>query len=512
MLKKQTALFLLVLLVFSAVPGVFAQDGPSGTLTIALPNDPTSLYLPRGADVTARNAALPIYDSLVFIDNDGVVQPELATDWSLSEDNLEWTFNLREGVTFHNGEAFTAEAVVKTWELGTDEGNDWAQDFSLVEEIEVVDDFTIIVRTPEPAPFLLNRMDQRWGVVPPAYADEVGIDGLGNAPVGTGPFMFVDRTSGDRIDLAANPDYWAEGEPGVAELTFRIIPDATTRLAAVQTGEIDIAPRLNADLAATLEGAANVNVLRYPADRVYYVGFKNVGASEGAATEDAMVRQALNYAIDRPGIVQGIFGGEATLISGFFIESNLGFNPEIEPYAYDPDLALELLAEAGFPEGEGLSLSMGCPTDAYLNINEVCLAIQRNLSAIGIDINVEFETSGSYWSEPQYGSVGLMYVDSWSAPDAPEPMNRLGGALTPGNYYNTWEDDTITGLLSEILTTMDANARASLYTELHTYMYDNPPYVYLYAPNSFEGVATRVAGYAPNGAELYRVNGITVTE
>jgi len=512
MFKKHITLFLLMILLLTAVSGVLAQDEPSGTLTIALPNDPTSLYLPRGADVTARNAALPLYDSLVFIDNDGVVQPELATEWSLSEDELEWTFTLREGVTFHNGEPFTAEAVVKTWELGTNEENDWAQDFTVVEEIEVVDDFTIIVKTAEPSPFLLNRMDQRWGIVPPAYAEEVGFDGLGTAPIGTGPFIFVDRTSGDRIVYEANPDYWAEGEPGVAELVFRIIPDATTRLAAVQTGEIDIAPRLNADLAATLEGLDNVSVLTYPADRVYYVGFKNVGVGEGAATEDPLVRQAFNYAVDRPGIIQGLFGGEAIPISGFLIESNVGFNEAISPYPYDPARASELLAEAGYPDGEGLTMTLGCPTDAYLNINEVCLAIERNLSEIGVDVEVEFESSSSYWSEAQYGSVGLMYVDSWSAPDAPEPMNRLSGALTPGNYYNTWEDDTITGLLNQLLTTMEVEEREGLYNELHAYMYENPPFVYLYAPNSFEGVASRVEGYAPNGAELYRVNGITVGE
>lgn len=512
MIKQKSVLFLLTMLLLVVVAGVSAQDAPSGTLTIALPNDPTSLYLPLGADVTARNAALPLYDSLVFIDNDGVVQPELATDWSISDDNLEWTFNLREGVTFHNGEVFTAEAVVKTWELGIDEGNDWVQDFSIVESIEIVDDFTIIVKTTEPSPFLLNRMDQRWGIVPPVYADEVGIDGIATDPVGTGPFKFVARTTGDRIVYEANTDYWAEGQPGVAELVFRIIPDATTRLAAVQTGEIDIAPRLNADLAATLEGLDNVSVLEYPADRVYYVGFKNVGSGEGAPTEDVLVRQALNFAVDRPGIIQGLFGGQANLISGFLIESNLGFNEEIEPYPYDQERALELLAEAGYPDGEGLSLTMGCPTDAYLNINEVCLAIQRDLSSIGIDISIEFETSGSYWSEPQYGSVGLMYVDSWSAPDAPEPMNRLGGALTPGNYYNTWEDATITDLLSQLLTMMDASERAELYSELHAYMFENPPFVYLYVLNSFEGVTNRVEGYAPNGAEMYRVNTITVSE
>ncbi|MEM6528294.1 MAG: ABC transporter substrate-binding protein [Chloroflexota bacterium] len=510
MYKKQISLFLLIFLLLTAVTGAVAQN--ASTLTISLPNDPTSLYLPRGADITARNAALPLYDSLVFIDNEGAVQPLLATDWTLSENDLEWTFNLREGVTFHNGEPFNAEAVVKTWELGIDETNDWVQDFSIVESIEIVDDFTIIVKTAEPAPFLLNRMDQRWGVIPPAYADEVGVEGLGTAPVGTGPFKFADRTTGDRIVYEANTEYWAEGQPGVDNLVFRIIPDATTRLAAVQTGEIDIAPRLDADLAATLEGLDNVNVLSYPADRVYYVGFKNVGAGEGAPTEDVLVRQALNYAVDRPGIVQGLFGGQAVLISGFLIESNLGFNQEIEPYPHDPELALELLAEAGYPDGEGLSLSMGCPTDAYLNINEVCLAIQRDLSSIGIDIALEFETSGSYWSEPQYGSVGLMYVDSWSAPDAPEPMNRLGGALTPGNYYNTWEDDTITDFLSQLLTTMEATDRAGLYTDLHAYMYENPPFIYLYAANSFEGVASRVEGYAPNGAEMYRVNTITVSE
>jgi len=132
----------------------------------------------------------------------------------------------------------------------------------------------------------------------------------------------------------------------------------------------------------------------------------------------------------------------------------------------------------------------------------VCLAIQRDLAAIGVDVTVEFKTSNSFWSEPGYGAVGPMYVDSWSSGTG-EALGRLEGALIPGNYYNTWNDDTITALIQQIGQTVDRDARAALYSELHAYMYENPPFIYLYAPQIFEAIDARITGYNPRANEGY---------
>jgi peptide/nickel transport system substrate-binding protein len=478
----------------------FAQ-AQEDRLVVALSSDPTSLFLPRAADRTATNASLPLYDSLIWINDDLEIEPALAERWEISEDGTEYTFFLREDVTFHNGEPFTAASVVATWESGSDATNDYANFYTAAESVEAIDDHTVRITTAEPNATFLTTLAISWGMVPPEYMAEVGIDGFAREPVGTGPFRFVSRSAGERILMEANPDYWRDGYPLVSELEFRVIPDASTRLAAVQTGEIHIANRLTPDQAMTLERAPGVEVVSYLNDRAYYVGFKNVGAGEGTPLEDARVRQALNYGADRFGIIAAIFAGQAEPIPGFVIQGNLGYDAEaMEPFPYDPERARELLTEAGYPDG--FEISMGCPADGYVNINEVCLALQRTLSQIGVEVNVEFRTTNSFWSEAQYGAVGAMFVDSWSSTIG-EALPRLDGALVPGNFYTAWEDEAFAEMVDRITTTVDRDERADLYVQMHEMMREDPPFIYLYQPTIFEAVSDRVQGYMPRAAEEY---------
>jgi peptide/nickel transport system substrate-binding protein len=497
----------LLVAIFLALTFVYAQ--PTGELIVSLASDPTSLFLPRAADRTASNAAWSLYDGLAWIDDNGDIVPALAESWEVSDDGLSYTFKLRQGVKFHNGEDFTAEAVVATWETGKDPKNDYTDSYLRVSSVEAVDDYTVRLTSETPNPVFLTEVAAGWGIVPPAYIREVGIDEFANNPVGTGPFKFVERISGDRIVMEANPEYWEEGLPKVARLTYRVIPDSATRLAAIQTGEIHIANRLNADEVTTLEGSSEVQVVSYPNDRVYYVGFKNIGNGVDTPIMDAKVRQALNYAVNRQAIIDAIFSGEANLISGFVVASNLGYDDSIQPYPYDPEKAKALLAEAGY--AEGFQISMGCPADGYVNINEVCLAIQRDLSAVGVEVDLEFKTTNTFWSEDRYGAVGPMYVDSWSS-EIGEALPRLQGALIPGNTYNTWEDPKITELIEKISATVDRDERAKLYGEIQKLMFDDPPFIYLYQPNIFEAVRAGVEGYSPRAAEEYYLKNVSVSE
>ncbi len=499
MTRRTVPTLILTLLAMIFLPLTAQAQGDR--LVVSLSSDPTSLFLPRAADRTATNAALPLYDSLVWINDDLEIEPALAERWEISEDGTEYVFYLRRDVTFHNGEPFTADSVVATWETGSDPSNDYANFFDAADLVEAIDDHTVRMTTPEPNAIFLTTLAIQWGMVPPAYIRDVGIDAFARNPVGTGPFRFVSRTAGDRILMAANPDYWRDGYPKVSELEFRVIPDASTRLAAVQTGEIHIANRLTPDQAMALERVAGVRVVSYLNDRAYYVGFKNVGAGAGTPLEDPRVRQALNYGSDRFGIIAAIFAGQAEPIPGFVIQGNLAYDAEaMPPFPYDPERARELLAEAGYPDG--FETSMGCPADGYVNINEVCLALQRTLAGIGVEVNLEFRTTTSFWSQPQYGAVGAMFVDSWSSTIG-EALPRLEGALVPGNYYTAWEDERFAALVEEITLTVDRDARAALYREMHELMRADPPFIYLYQPTIFEAVSERVQGYAPRAAEEY---------
>ena len=484
-----------VLAALIALPTAFAQE-TGDELVVALSSDPTSLFMPRTSDRTASNAAWSLFDSLVWIDDAGEIVPALATDWTVSDDGTEYVFELRQGVAFHNGEPFDAASVVATWETGKDDSNDYADSFAAADLVEAIDDHTVRITTPEPNATFLTLMANDWAMVPPAYIAEVGLDAFAQDPVGTGPFRFVSRTAGDRIVMEANADYWEEGLPRVDRLVYRVIPDASTRLAAIRTGDIDVANRLTADQVGVLEGEDDVEVISYLNDRVYYVAFKNIGAGVGTPLEDARVRQALNYGLDRFGINQAIFSGQANAAPGFIVEGNLG---------YDPERARELLDEAGYPDG--FEIGMGCPADGYININEVCQAIAASLSGIGVDVTVDFQTTNAYWSEPQYAVTGPMYVDSWSS-EFGEALPRLDGALTPGNYYTTWEDEKFATLIEEIESEVDREARAELYVEMHELMREDPPFIYLYQPVIFEAIDADLVGYQPRAAEEYYLRSV----
>ena len=498
----------LLFALLSVVSVVWAQ--PSGELVIALPNDPTGIYIANASDVTAISATRPLYDGLVRYGADGSIQPGLAESWEISEDGLTYTFNLRQGVRFHNGEVFDAHAVSTIWEYGMTPTNEWLSYYDSVgsaDDIVVIDDHTVAITTQERDAFFLSEVANGWFAIPPAYLAEVGLEALEAAPVGTGPFMLESWAPGDRIVMRAFPDYWNPGQPKVERLTFRIIPDATTRMAAIQTGEVDIVTRLNTDDVTLLEYNPEVNIVSYPNDRVYYVAFKNIGNGAGTPLEDKLVRQAMNYAVDRPGIVAALFSGHGQVVSGFTIPSNLGYDPSIEPYPYEPGRARELLAEAGF--ADGFAIGMGCPVDAYTNINEVCLSVQRDLGAIGIEVDLQFKTTNAYWSEAHYATTGPMYVDSWSSPNG-ESFWRLEGSLTPGYYYSTWTDPNIVEYLGQIATAVDRDDRAALYAGLSRYMFDDPPYIYLYVLNLFEATTKRVTGYQPLPNETYYLNEVGV--
>ncbi len=475
--------------------------GPTGELRVALSTMPNSIYMPRAAERNAANAASQLYDSLVWVDDEGNLVPALATEWEVSEDGTEYIFRLRQGVTFHNGEPFNADAVVFSWEMGKDPENEYAYIWEMADSVEKIDDYTVRITTPEPNALFLRFMAYNWMMVPPQYFQEVGVEGFEQHPIGTGPFKFVEWKRGDRIVYEANEDYWREEMPKVKTLIFRPIPESSTRVAAARTGEVHIAQRLSAEEAQTLEDAANVRILSYPVDRVYYIAFNNLTTGKGMPTEDVRVRLAMNYAVDRQAIVDALFDGKARLSTGFITPANLGFDESLEPYPYDPDRARELLAEAGYPDG--FSIGMACPTGAYTNFEQVCEAVAGYLGDVGIQVDLEFMESGQYWDLEANKELPPLFGDSWSSALG-EAYNRLLGALGGWDAtYSSWYDEKIGEYLDQIIVTIDDEARAQLYRELQRYMYENPPFIYLYEPWAFEAVNVAVHDYRPRAAEQY---------
>ena len=486
-----------------ALPSIeaFGAAGPKGTLRVATTTMPNAIDLPMGSERNASNVSWQMYDSLIWIDDTGKVVPALAEKWTVSKDSTAYTFKLRKNVKFHNGEPFNADAVVYSWNRGKQNKMQWKDKWSIAKSVEKMDDFTVKVTTDGPSPLLLRVMAENWAMIPPKYHTKVGENGFLNHPVGTGPFKFKEWKRGDRIIFEANPDYWEKGYPKIKTLIFRPIPESTTRVAAIQTGEIDIVTRLSSEEAKSLKGVPNVKVMDYAVDRVYYITFNNLTSGKGKPTENPLVRQAMNYAVDVDAIIAALFDGFGRPSTGYVTPANWGYDKDIKPFGYDPEKAKKLLTEAGHPKG--FKMEFACPAGAYTNFEQVCEAIQGFLGEVGIETDLKLMESGKYWDLEAKKELPPLFGDSWSEATG-EALPRLKGALGGTKAsFSAWSDPEIDRMLDEIGKTVDDDARAKLYVELQRYMQKNPPFIYLYEPVTFEAVSPKVRNYKPRAAENY---------
>jgi peptide/nickel transport system substrate-binding protein len=474
--------------------------GPEGTLVRAISTFPNSLDMPQCAERQASTTAYQMYDALVWLNDEGLLEPALAESWEVSEDGTEYTFKLRQDVTFHNGEPFNADAVVFNWERVVNADFEYSDLWRQAISAEKIDDYTVKIATEETNALFLSTVADNWAMIPPGYFEEVGQEGFNEHPVGTGPFMFVEWVKGDHITMEANPNYWREGAPKIQTVIFRPIPESATRVAAIQTGEVDNVNRLSSEEAQGLLGVENVKVIKYPVTRIYYIAFNNLTTGLDQPTMDAKVRQAMNYAVDVDAIIDALFDGFAKPAIGYVATSELGYD-NADPFGYDPAKAIELLTEAGYPDG--FAMDMACPAGAYTHFEEVCEAVTGYLGEVGIEINLEIMESGHYWDLEAAKELPPLFGDSWSATGG-EAYRRLRGALGGMDAsYSSWSDPEIDRLLSEIEVTVDQEARAALYGELQEYMREDPPFIYLYEPIQFEATNTRVQEYKPRSAETY---------
>jgi peptide/nickel transport system substrate-binding protein len=480
---------------------------PEGTLTIGLTTTVTAIELPYAPERQSINASWTMFDALVYQAADGTIEPALAESWKVSDDGLEYTFKLRQGVKFHDGSEMTADSVVFSWNTYKQPevtyGNYWAQ----VASVEKVDDYTVKLKTDKPDALLLRILATNWSIIPADWGGKTKEE-FAEHPIGTGPFMFEEWVKGDHLTVVANPNYWRAGYPKLAKVVFKFMPEAATRVAAIQAGEIDISPRLSSELAQGLLGESGVQILKYLGTRIFYMSYNNVSTGIDTPIADPKVRQAIAHAVDVPTIINSLFDGYGVHSVGLVGQGELGFD-NAEPPAYDPGLAKTMLADAGYPNG--FSIDMACPDGGYTNINEVCLAIQGYLDEVGIKADLDLMEANAYWDLEAKQQLPPLFVDGWSS-TLPEGYGRLKGSLGKGETYAAWYNPTLDDLINQVAVTVDQDARAKLYGEIQTIMREDPPFLYLYQINAFEAVRERVQNYQPRNAEDYFLWEVSVSD
>lgn len=482
----------------------WAQDG---TVRVAIATDMRDFDPHQSIATHERAVQQNIFDTLVDLDRDYTPSvPALATSWEYLDDTT-LQVELREGVTFHNGQPFTADDVVFTFErvLRSEEPiglNSWVA--GTIESVEKVDDYTVTITTPEPyAPLIANLT--RVHIIPGETFEEMGVDAFAREPVGTGPFRFVEWTIGEEVVLEAFDDHWREGIPKADAAVFSIIPDEFARFAALRAGEVDIVQNIPATRIDQVEEDPDVRVEAVHGQRNMWIGLMIK-----PPLDDVRVRRALNYAVDQNAIIDSIFDGYAGEVApGGFGALAFGYHDDIEPYEYDPDRARELLAEAGYPNG--LELEFRCSSDRYASDREVCQAIQAYLEAVGVHTEVQFTEWAVYSQLRAEKSMEAMYFLGYgnSLFDADFPLRLCcwSGGRSETNFHTPELD----AMIEEAAATVDEEERLALYREIQQYIRDQAPYIFLYDQYDIYGISNRV-DWEPWATELIPLHNAEIVE
>jgi len=399
-----------------ATQGAAASGKQIDQFAVDLTSDAASLDPGTQYDTSSYSVYGNIFDTLLTRDpKTAEIKPFLATSYKIVND-LTWEFKLKDGIAFHNGEPFNADAVKFSLEriLSSELKSPQRANYALVDHVDVVDPQTVHVVTTQPFPTLSAYLTTHR-VVPPKYTKEKGADYLAANPVGTGPYKFVEWLKGDHVTLEANSQYW-NGTPPVKKVIFRTVPENSTRIANLLSGHSDFIFSINPDDQQRVTGQPNLAVLVAPTERVAYLMMQTMDKFN-SPTKNPKLREAIGYAVDREGLLKALLQGQGKLTDEMLTPQHFGYDPSIAPYTYDPKKAKALMQEAGY--GNGIKLAfLGSPGYAIGNL--VVQALQDQVKQIGIELpitNLEFslylkKIQNQDWQDIRFGQWSCSCLDA----------------------------------------------------------------------------------------------------
>ncbi len=473
------------------------------TLVIAQGTDAVTLDPHNSTDSPTATVLSHIYETLYELTPEGEIVPHLATGAEMSEDGLTWTIMLRDDVVFHNGAPLTAEVVKGSMERFIDPDLAFTFSFLLnrIEAINVVDDHTVEFQLSSTfAPFLAHLTHNSTSIVHPDVVAEFGEDFAAN-PVGTGPFMFDSWQRGERLDLVRFDDYWGE-LPGVSGVRFLTVPEDTTRMALVETGEAHVAVRVPPQDVARIDANPMVTVENVSGLRTIYMYYNHLLEP----FDDVRVRRALNYAVNKEEIAEFVFGGAVRVSDAPIAPAIFGYEA-VGPYPYDPERARELLAEAGY--ADGLTIELWSPTGRYPQDIQVAQAIQGQLAEVGVTAEITSIDWAAYLvatAQPAETTEVPMALLGWGTVtgDADYGLYALFHSSQAPNpnrafYSNAVVDD----LLDAARTAADPSLRQQLYADAQELIWADAPWLFLYSESQVVAVRDNVQGFIIHPTERF---------
>ena len=532
--------------------GATETDGggeAGGDLVFGTAADPVVLDGSLVSDGESLRAIDQIFETLVSLKPGTTeLEPGLAESWELSEDGLEYTFTLRDGVTFHDGEPFNAEAVCFNFDrwynfsgplqnpsasyywqtvfggFAEFDPESGAPEDSYFESCEAVDEGTVVIRLTKPSSAILGALSlSSFSIASPAALTEFGADDgtvdeegvfqptgtFGTEhPIGTGPFKFESWERGTRLTLVRNEDYWGD-KAQLDSLVFTPIPDNAARLQALQSGDIQGYDLVEPQDIPTIEGDSGLQILDRPAFNVGYVGI-----NQAIPPMDKLeVRQAIAHGLNRQEVVDSFYGGRGVVATQFMPPEVLGYADDVTTYEYDPELSKQLLQDAGLTLP--VEIEFWYPSDVS---RPYMPDPKRNFEAFAASLNgagFKVVPKTAPWSPDYLGNVdegnAQVYLLGWTG-DFGDPDNFVGTFFQNAQPAWGFENQEIFDILSEAETETDLDARVGLYEEANRMIMDflpGVPYVHTSPALAFRA---DVQGYVPSPVSLESFAPVTIGE
>jgi peptide/nickel transport system substrate-binding protein len=461
-----------------ALAGMLTLPATAQQVTIALGSEPTTLDPQLREDGGERAVNDNIYETLMARDPNGNLVPGLAAGTPGLVDPQTWEIKLRPGIKFHNGESLNADAVVFSVKRIIDPkfNSEQISFFETIKDAKKVDDLTLRIITKGPDPILLSRL--YWmKIVPPGHAQDAK---FAERPVGTGHYKFVRWNRGQDIILTVNNDYWGK-KPAIKEVKYRFVEESGTRLAGLMAGEFDVITNLLPEFTGQVPQAIHILGLEHP------IIILN---ADGGPTKDVRVRKALNYAVDKAALAEGLFEGFAQVAQGQLLSpSFFGFNKNVQAYPYDPEKAKALLAEAG---ATGSTVELIGTAGRWLKDRELVEAVAAYWQAVGIKAKVRIFEFNEYLNrlfDRKTRADGIFVVSSNELLDADKSFSAY---YRSGGIGSSNSDKELAALIDQARTETDVAKRAALYHQAVKRAYDQAYFVWLLNIEDIYGVSARI--------------------
>ena len=483
-----------------------------GTIVLASIGDARSLIPMLATDSASAQITSLVYNGLVKYDKDINLVGDLAESWEILDKGLRIRFHLRKGVRWHDWELFTAKDVEFTYKKLIDPSvrTAYSGDFEKIKKLNIIDDYTVEVIYKEPhAPALSS-----WGMPIIPYHllkdEDLNTTKYARGPIGTGPYKFKRWITGERIELVSNHDYF-EGRPYIDNYVYRIIPDGASMFLELQVKGIDLmglTPLQYKRQTNTPFFKDNFNKFRYSSFGYTYLGYN----LRNEKFKDVRVRQALDFAIDKQEIIDGILLEMGRIATGPFVPESWAYNSDIKLRPYDPQKAKGLLKEAGWvdSDGDGWLDKDGRPFEFTITVNQgndlrqqAAQIIQRRLAEIGIKVKIKvIEWSvliTEFINKKKFEAV-LM---GWGLAQEPDCYDIWHSSKTKEGEFNfiSYKNPEVDELLIKGRRIFDQNKRTEIYKRIHKILYDEQPCMFLWIADSLPAVDKRIKGIeaAPTG-------------